>query len=101
MSDSNGQTGRVLVVRHYRNIIQLSGPGRAKPPSEVVDAILPRLQYLHKRSLHGKEAFDSQTGERRYVEVKGTARLGDGTIHVTTTRAHGWDENELSFFELC
>ncbi|MCW5881134.1 MAG: prenyltransferase [Anaerolineae bacterium] len=39
--------------------------------------------------------------ERRYVEVKGTARLGDGTVQVTPTRAHGWDENELSFFELC
>jgi len=83
MSDSNGQTGRVLVVRHYRNIIQLSGPGRAKPPSEVVDAILPRLQYLHKRSLHGKEAFDSQTGERRHVEVvcKRLFYWQDGLLH--------------------
>jgi 1,4-dihydroxy-2-naphthoate octaprenyltransferase len=39
--------------------------------------------------------------QRRYVQIGGTARLGEDTLSVVPQWAHGWDENEVPFFELC
>jgi 1,4-dihydroxy-2-naphthoate octaprenyltransferase len=37
--------------------------------------------------------------ERRYVNVWGPARVEDGVVSVSPTRATGWDEAETPFFE--
>src|SRR5689334_22044198 len=37
--------------------------------------------------------------ERRYVNVWGSAEIADGRLRVVGTRASGWDEAEVPFFE--
>ncbi|HWC13673.1 MAG TPA: 1,4-dihydroxy-2-naphthoate octaprenyltransferase [Actinomycetota bacterium] len=39
--------------------------------------------------------------QRRYVSVWGTVSTANGTLEVTPSRTHGWDEERMSFFELC
>ena len=39
--------------------------------------------------------------QRRYINVVGTVTEADGSLHVRPTRVHGWDEDRMSFFELC
>jgi 1,4-dihydroxy-2-naphthoate polyprenyltransferase len=37
--------------------------------------------------------------ERRYINVWGPAQIGDDHVRVTATRATGWDEADIPFFE--
>jgi 1,4-dihydroxy-2-naphthoate polyprenyltransferase len=39
--------------------------------------------------------------QRRYVSVWGRATIVNGSIQVRPERSHGWDEDRMSFFELC
>ncbi|HEX2239680.1 MAG TPA: prenyltransferase [Actinomycetota bacterium] len=39
--------------------------------------------------------------QRRYVTVWGRVRSANGELIVTPERSHGWDEEKMSFFELC
>ncbi|MFN2525935.1 MAG: prenyltransferase [Actinomycetota bacterium] len=39
--------------------------------------------------------------QRRYVTVWGRLRTANGELEVTPERSHGWDEEKMSFFELC
>ncbi|HET7483489.1 MAG TPA: prenyltransferase [Actinomycetota bacterium] len=39
--------------------------------------------------------------QRRYVSVWGTIERSNGTLELTPARTHGWDEDRMSFFELC
>ncbi|MEA2452201.1 MAG: 1,4-dihydroxy-2-naphthoate polyprenyltransferase [Actinomycetota bacterium] len=39
--------------------------------------------------------------QRRYVSVWGTVSAANGTLEVKPSRTHGWDEERMSFFELC
>jgi 1,4-dihydroxy-2-naphthoate polyprenyltransferase len=39
--------------------------------------------------------------QRRYITVWGTVRHANGSLLVTPERVHGWDEERMSFFELC
>lgn len=39
--------------------------------------------------------------QRRYINVIGTVTEANGSLHVQPTRVHGWDEERMSFFELC
>jgi 1,4-dihydroxy-2-naphthoate polyprenyltransferase len=39
--------------------------------------------------------------QRRYINVVGTVTEANGSLHVQPTRVHGWDEERMSFFELC
>jgi 1,4-dihydroxy-2-naphthoate polyprenyltransferase len=39
--------------------------------------------------------------QRRYVSVWGTVAKANGTLEVKPARTHGWDEERMSFFELC
>jgi len=81
-SDIGPARGRVI-IRQYRNIIRVAGPNGAPLDQELYDALLPRLEYLHKRTLHGREAIDPNTGERRYVEItrKCLYMWQDGCLH--------------------
>jgi 1,4-dihydroxy-2-naphthoate octaprenyltransferase len=39
--------------------------------------------------------------QRRYINIVGTVTEVDGSVHIHPTRVHGWDEERMSFFELC
>jgi 1,4-dihydroxy-2-naphthoate polyprenyltransferase len=39
--------------------------------------------------------------QRRYINVVGTVTESNGSLHIEPTRVHGWDEDRMSFFELC
>ena len=39
--------------------------------------------------------------QRRYVSIWGTVARTNGTMELTPARTHGWDEDRMSFFELC
>ena len=39
--------------------------------------------------------------QRRYVSVWGTLTKVNGSLEVKPERTHGWDEERMSFFELC
>lgn len=39
--------------------------------------------------------------ERRYITVWGQVRSTDDLLEVVPERSHGWDEQRMSFFELC
>lgn len=39
--------------------------------------------------------------QRRYVSVWGTVTKVNGSLEVKPERTHGWDEERMSFFELC
>ena len=39
--------------------------------------------------------------QRRYVSVWGPLTRANGTLEVAPARTHGWDEERMSFFELC
>lgn len=39
--------------------------------------------------------------QRRYISVWGKVEAHNGTLELTPQRTHGWDEERMSFFELC
>jgi 1,4-dihydroxy-2-naphthoate octaprenyltransferase len=39
--------------------------------------------------------------QRRYISVWGKVEANNGTLELTPQRTHGWDEERMSFFELC
>lgn len=39
--------------------------------------------------------------QRRYVNVRGTIEARNGVLELKPERVHGWDEERMSFFELC
>ena len=39
--------------------------------------------------------------QRRYVSIWGKVEAHNGTLELTPQRTHGWDEERMSFFELC
>ncbi|MGH2807646.1 MAG: prenyltransferase [Actinomycetota bacterium] len=61
------------------------------PPDTEVNVI-----FSHVRPYPGV-GYD----QRRYVSVWGTVTQSNGTLEVTPARTHGWDEDRMSFFELC
>ena len=75
-----------------RGTIELERPAGADPTtaSEV------NVIFSHVRPQPGV-GYD----QRRYVSVWGTVRAHNGTLELQPTRTHGWDEERMSFFELC
>ncbi|MEA2485595.1 MAG: 1,4-dihydroxy-2-naphthoate polyprenyltransferase [Actinomycetota bacterium] len=39
--------------------------------------------------------------QRRYINVVGTVTEVNGSVHIHPDKVHGWDEERMSFFELC
>ncbi|HEV3471677.1 MAG TPA: prenyltransferase, partial [Actinomycetota bacterium] len=76
-----------------RNVIRLAAPGLPVLPAAGAEV---NITFSHIRPYPGV-GYD----QRRYVTVWGTVARANGTLEVTPVRSHGWDEERLSFFELC
>lgn len=80
-------------VDESRNVIRLAAPGLPALPAAGAEV---NVTFSHIRPYPGV-GYD----QRRYVSVWGTVARANGTLEVTPVRSHGWDEERLSFFELC
>ncbi|MDQ3940469.1 MAG: prenyltransferase, partial [Actinomycetota bacterium] len=65
-------------------------------PAEVPTDVEVNVIFSHVRPYPGV-GYD----QRRYVSVWGKVTSSNGTLELTPTRTHGWDEERMSFFELC
>lgn len=73
--------------------IQLAPPSA---PSVPPDGSEVSVLFSHIRPSPGV-GYD----QRRYVTVWGTVHHMSGSLHVSPERVHGWDEERMTFFELC
>ena len=76
-----------------RGVIVLDAPQIPESPAPGTEV---NVTFSHIRPYPGV-GYD----QRRYVSVWGTISAANGTLEVTPTRTHGWDEERMSFFELC
>ncbi len=76
-----------------RGVIVLDAP---QIPESPVAGSEVNVIFSHIRPYPGV-GYD----QRRYVSVWGTVSAVNGTLEVVPTRTHGWDEERMSFFELC
>ncbi|MEA2434831.1 MAG: 1,4-dihydroxy-2-naphthoate polyprenyltransferase [Actinomycetota bacterium] len=79
--------------RPERGTIELTTPS---VPSAPVEGAEVNVIFSHIRPYPGV-GYD----QRRYVSVWGTIARANGTLEVKPRRTHGWDEDRMSFFELC
>ncbi|MFN2593362.1 MAG: hypothetical protein ABR579_00555, partial [Actinomycetota bacterium] len=87
----NVATGFHIDTDH--NVIRLDTPA---VPAAVGEGTKVNVTFSHIRPYPGV-GYD----QRRYVSVWGTVTRANGSLEVTPVRTHGWDEDRLSFFELC
>ncbi len=73
--------------------IELDRPALDADP---IDADEVNVIFSHVRPQPGV-GYD----QRRYVSVWGQVTPRNGTLVLTPQRTHGWDEERMSFFELC
>ena len=66
------------------------------PPISVPDGTEVNVTFSHIRPYPGV-GYD----QRRYVSLWGRVSVSHGAIELRPERTHGWDENRMSFFELC
>lgn len=71
--------------------LELPAAPMAVPPGAQVN-----ITFSHVRPYPGV-GYD----QRRYVSVWGQAEVDGGRLIVRPERTHGWDEERMSFFELC
>ena len=76
-----------------RGTIQLDRPGLSEGP---VEGATVGVVFSSVRPYPGV-GYD----QRRYINVVGTVTEVNGSVHIHPTRVHGWDEERMSFFELC
>jgi 1,4-dihydroxy-2-naphthoate polyprenyltransferase len=76
-----------------RGTIRLDRPGLAEGPR---DGATVGVVFSSVRPYPGV-GYD----QRRYINVVGTVTEANGSLHIHPTRVHGWDEERMSFFELC
>ena len=76
-----------------RGTIELDRPSVGADPTTAREV---NVIFSHVRPQPGV-GYD----QRRYVSVWGTVRAHNGTLELEPTRTHGWDEERMSFFELC
>jgi 1,4-dihydroxy-2-naphthoate octaprenyltransferase len=76
-----------------RGVIVLDVPKMPEGPGMGAEV---NVTFSHIRPYPGV-GYD----QRRYVSVWGTVSAANGTLEVTPSRTHGWDEERMSFFELC
>jgi 1,4-dihydroxy-2-naphthoate octaprenyltransferase len=79
--------------RPERGTIELTPPSMPSPPIEGSEV---NVTFSHIRPYPGV-GYD----QRRYVSVWGPLARANGKLEVKPERSHGWDENRMSFFELC
>ena len=68
-----------------------SVPAKDIPQDKEVNVI-----FSHVRPREGV-GYD----QRRYVSIWGTLTGANGSLELQPNRSHGWDEDRMSFFELC
>lgn len=73
--------------------IRLSRPA---VPSEPAPNAEVNVTFSHIRPREGV-GYD----QRRYVSIWGTITKANGSLELEPKRTHGWDEERMSFFELC
>jgi 1,4-dihydroxy-2-naphthoate polyprenyltransferase len=76
-----------------RGTIRLDRPGLPEAPREGATV---GVVFSSVRPYPGV-GYD----QRRYINVVGTVTEANGSLHIHPTRVHGWDEERMSFFELC
>jgi 1,4-dihydroxy-2-naphthoate octaprenyltransferase len=76
-----------------RGVIVLDAPQIPESPSAGEEV---NVTFSHIRPYPGV-GYD----QRRYVSIWGNVTAINGTLEVTPSRTHGWDEERMSFFELC
>lgn len=69
---------------------------RPAVPSEVPENVEVNVTFSHVRPQAGV-GYD----QRRYVSIWGTITKANGSLELEPRRSHGWDEDRMSFFELC
>jgi 1,4-dihydroxy-2-naphthoate octaprenyltransferase len=94
--DENGyplNVGTKFHVDEGNGTIVLDAPAI---PVSVNEGAEVNVTFSHVRPQKGV-GYD----QRRYVSVWGRATRANGSIEVRPERSHGWDEERMSFFELC
>ena len=76
-----------------RGIIRLARPA---VPTEIPQDAEVNVTFSHVRPREGV-GYD----QRRYVSIWGTITGRGDSIELQPRRSHGWDEERMSFFELC
>ena len=76
-----------------KKVIRLNRPPLENTPSDGTEV---NVTFSHVRPREGV-GYD----QRRYVSIWGTVDASNGTLEVKPLRTHGWDEDRMSFFELC
>ena len=80
-------------VDRANNVIKLSKPS---VPDSPVSGDRVNVTFSHIRPQPGI-GYD----QRRYVSIWGRIEVSDDTLTLTPEKTHGWDEDRMSFFELC
>ena len=80
-------------VDEARNVVRLDAPAI---PVALDEGAEVNVIFSHIRPYPGV-GYD----QRRYVSIWGTVTRANGAIELTPRRTHGWDEERMSFFELC
>jgi 1,4-dihydroxy-2-naphthoate octaprenyltransferase len=65
-------------------------------PIELLEGTEINVTFSHVRPYPGV-GYD----QRRYVSMWGKAVVSEGIVDLHPVRTHGWDEDRMSFFELC
>lgn len=65
-------------------------------PSELQQGAEVNVTFSHIRPYPGV-GYD----QRRYVSIWGRVSRANGVLELVPERSHGWDEERMSFFELC
>ena len=76
-----------------RGVIRLARPSVPGDPTRAEEV---NVTFSHVRPQPGV-GYD----QRRYISIWGKVEAHNGTLELTPTRTHGWDEERMSFFELC
>jgi 1,4-dihydroxy-2-naphthoate octaprenyltransferase len=80
-------------VDQGRNVVKLDAPAI---PVALAEGAEVNVTFSHIRPYPGV-GYD----QRRYVSIWGTVARVNRTLELNPVRTHGWDEDRMSFFELC
>ena len=76
-----------------KGTIELDRPSVTSDPT-VAREVNVTFSHVHPQPGVGYD-------QRRYISVWGKVEAHNGTLELTPQRTHGWDEERMSFFELC
>ncbi len=94
--DENGYPVNVATTfktNPERGTIELARPAVVGDPARAREVNVT-FSHVHPQPGVGYD-------QRRYVSIWGTLEARNGTLELRPQRTHGWDEERMSFFELC